>query len=57
MEEKDVLLRAAEETSGLDGAFRRVHQAGIADFDTILGEFAGDLGEVTLEAFVESQTS
>jgi hypothetical protein len=54
MEENDVHLRAAKETPGLDGAFGRVHETRVANFDAGAGEFFGDLGDIAFEAFLES---
>ena len=54
IEENDVHLRAPEETPGLGGALRRIHQTRVADFDSGASEFVRDLGDISLEAFLEA---
>ena len=54
IEENDVHLRAPEEAPGLGGALRRIHQTRVADFDSGASEFVRDLGDISLEAFLEA---
>ena len=40
-------------SSRIGGALRRIHETGVADFDSGAGEFIGDLREISSEAFLE----